>query len=149
MRLPFFKQRTNEYCGPAVLAMILRAHGIYRTQDQLAREAGTTFETGTSIKGLVSTLQKHGFTVNAKQRRSIKDLQRALSRDQIVIVCFTERKSQWGHYAIVRAIKGSHIVLIDPAEHLGRHAPFTLKEFDARWCEYLYTHTNHWAAFVS
>ena len=147
--IPFFRQRTGAYCGPAVMQMILRTHGMKATQDALAREAKTVHETGTSIANVVKTLRKHGFTVDAAHGRSVADLKRALIRGWIVIVCFTERASDEGHYAIVLGFKGKHIVLHDPAQHLGKHAPFTIKEFETRWKDRLFTRSRRWAAFVA
>ena len=149
MRIPFFKQRTNEYCGPAVLQMTLRAYGVRATQTRLAEEAGTNTARGTTLAGVVRALRKHGLHVDAAHKRTIAQVRKALRARKLVIICYTERAWNWGHYSIVRGFRGKYILLQDPAEHDGKTAPFTIEEFEKRWYDNKFTRSVRWAAFVS
>jgi ABC-type bacteriocin/lantibiotic exporter with double-glycine peptidase domain len=148
MRIPFFKQRTNEYCGPAVMQMTLHAYGMRATQKALALEAGTNKARGTTLVGLVRALRKRGLQVEAAHNRSVRQLRAALRAKKIVIVCYTERAWNWGHYSIVRSFRGKYIILQDPAEHGGKPAPFTIEDFEKRWRDSKFTRSVRWAAFV-
>lgn len=148
MRIPFFKQINSDYCGPAVLQMILCARGIKITQKKAAALAHTSRARGTMPTGLVAALRKNGLMVAVKSGCTIRDLKRALAGHKLPIVCYTERRWNWGHYSIVLGFKGNHIILQDPAEHLGKHAPFTTKEFEKCWEDPKFTKSDHWAAFV-
>ena len=155
-RKHFRRQRTNYYCGPAVLQMVLAFFGIRKTQRELARlaktdkESGRAYgaETGTSIKNMVATLRKLGLKVEANNYCTLTDIKLALRQNKVPIVCFTERRLNWGHYAIVMGFRGTYIELLDPAEPRGDGGPMTITEFKHRWKDPLFTKTTRWAAFV-
>ncbi|MCL1909750.1 MAG: VanZ family protein, partial [Kiritimatiellaeota bacterium] len=50
------RQSNEGYCAPAVLASLLRYHGIAATQEQLAAEAGSTENDGTDIARLLDAV---------------------------------------------------------------------------------------------
>lgn len=145
----FSRQINNDYCGPAVLKIILSAQGVSITQKEAALLAGTTRANGTSPQGLVKALRAHGLSVTGGNNRSIADLKSATQNGVVPVVCFTERHFSWGHYAIVLGFKGRYIELLDPAEKNGKGEPMSVTEFAKRWKDPLFTHTNRWAAFVS
>jgi ABC-type bacteriocin/lantibiotic exporter with double-glycine peptidase domain len=158
MLTKYFKhQRTEYYCGPAILQIILAAYGIRKTQRELARLAktdkeygrATGHETGTSIANRTRVLRSFGVTVDANNYRTISDIKRALAEKKIPIICFTERQENWGHYALVIGFKDGSIQLLDPAEPQGTGKPMTVTEFKNRWRDPLHTKTEQWAAFVS
>ncbi len=149
MHKHFKRQRTNYYCGPAVIQMAASVLGKRITQHEAAKLARTTERVGTSLANLVAALRKLGTTVDESQHRTIGDIKRAIKKGEVVIVCFTERHFNWGHYAIVAGFKKNYIELIDPAEKLGTGAPMTVKEFEKRWQDPLHTKSVRWAAFVS
>lgn len=45
------------YCGPAVLKMVLDYYGIQKSEEELAKLAGTTQELGTDDKGMKQALE--------------------------------------------------------------------------------------------
>jgi ABC-type bacteriocin/lantibiotic exporter with double-glycine peptidase domain len=154
-QIPFFHQRTDYYCGPAIIQMVLGAYGIRITQREAARlaktdkESGraTGKETGTSTKNLLKTLRDFGLRTEAHNGRTIKELKGALKTDLIVIVCYTESKEEWGHYAIVKGFRTRTIMFIDPDAHTA-HTPMKLREFKKRWQDPLHTKSKQWAAFI-
>jgi hypothetical protein len=136
--------------------MVLAFFGIRKTQRELARLAKTDkefgrahgAETGTSILNIVATLRAFGLKVEADNHRTLIDIKRALRQNKVPIVCFTERKLDWGHYAIVIGFRGIYIELLDPAEPRGDGGPMTITEFRHRWNDPVHTKTIQWAAFI-
>src|SRR3989344_4446351 len=141
-------QINNYYCGPAVVVMVLRAHGIHATQRSAARLLHTTKAVGTSTKRLVGALRSFSLRVNAGNGLSLKDIHRALQEKSIVIVCYTEPREHQGHYAVVAGFRGTSILLFSPDERGDRPVLMPLKEFEERWHDPLFTRSKRWAAFV-
>ncbi len=127
--------------------MLLSSQGIRKTQKEIAAYTKTTTKAGTSTKGLLRALVHYGFTARSAERQTISHITKALTKDLVVIVCYTERHWDWDHYAIVLAVSKHSITLLDPAESKKR-ITLPLKEFRERWKGLLFTHTNRWAAFV-
>ena len=146
--IPFFKQLDDHSCGPATLQMVLGAYGIEITQKAAAEEARTTEEIGTSTAAIVAVLEKYGLKVEAGNGRALEDLKRATAEEKIVIICYTERGDNWGHYSLVLGFEDGNIILLDPQEENGEHPPFPTQEFEERWNDPLFTQSDHWAAFV-
>lgn len=147
MRIPHRHQINGDYCGPAVIQMILAAHSLRPTQRDIAKRAGTNAARGTTVKGLAAALRGYGFTVSEREQRSIADLRRALSRGNFIIINYTER-SDWGHFALLLRFTKKYVHLLDPAERQGGTARFPLAEFKERWRDPMFTKTTRWAAFV-
>ena len=147
-RIPHFHQRNNYYCGPAAVQMVVAAFGKRATQGEIAAVAGTTKKNGTSTLGLVKTFKSFGLKVEAGNDKKISDVQRALAKGAVVIVCYTELHWNWGHYAIVAGVRGKTIKLIDPAESLGTTVSLRIEKFAARWNDPLFTKSRRWAAFI-
>lgn len=148
VRIPFFKQQNDYYCGPAVIKMTLAAHGINLSQRTLAREAQTNARIGTGTKGMVQTFKRHHLVISAKNRNTLYELEQALAEKKLVVICYTECTDNAGHYAIVKKIGKKFITLLDPAEKDGQALRLTIGEFQKRWKDPLYTKTLRWAAFA-
>ena len=152
----FRRQRTNYYCGPAIIQMVLAKAGVRITQRQAALEArtdkvsgrSTGAEVGTSLRGLLSALKSFGLRAVAAQKKKVTDIARAVAEGKTVIVCYTERHYNWGHYSLVERVTRRSITLIDPAERGGR-VSMPLAEFKKRWRDPLHTKSDRWAAFVT
>lgn len=135
--------------------MVLFAHGKRVTQRTIAQHAktdkkfgrSTHKETGTSPVNMLATLKSFGLKVRGGNRQTITAIKKALQKNQIAIVCFTERYYRWGHYAIVLRFRGKEIVLLDPDAPQGKDEPMSSKEFQERWKDVAFK-TNRWAAFV-
>lgn len=147
--IPFFHQKNDHYCGPAVLQMILGAYGIRTSQEKLAQEIGVAgiLKHGTKITILVSMLKKRGFRVSASNRKTLVGIKHAIENGSIVVVCYTEPVFEWGHYAIVKQIDAKKIILIDPDTRTGRTSMATA-EFKRRWKDPLFSKTVRWAAII-
>jgi len=127
----------------------LASYGVHKTQGTIAKEMKTprTMHEGTKPAAIIAALRKQEFAVRAGIKKTIRDIQAALKKDSIVVICYTEPIMEWGHYAIVRRFKGNEIVLLDPDSRTGRTTLLT-SEFKRRWHDPLFTHTVRWAAFV-
>lgn len=130
--------------------MIFAAHGIKMSQTKIAKEMKTplTMHEGTKPERMVHMLAKHGFGVQAGQRKKISDITHALNQNVIVVVCYTDPFDQYGHYVIVKSCTKSRIVFIDPDRYMGRFS-LPAKKFESLWKDPLFTKTVGWAAFVT
>lgn len=128
--------------------MILAAHGITRTQRQLAKEAKTpmTRHSGTELKHMLKVLISHGFKVRAGQKKKISDLRKAL-KDKIIFIAYTDPFDNYGHYVIVRSCNKDTISFIDPDRYMGRFS-LPISKFKNLWKDPVFTKSVRWAAFV-
>lgn len=127
--LPYQKQETDYYCGPAVVQMLLARIGIIFTQAQLAEEMQTLPEVGTTASAIVALLGKHGLSAERRNGAALADIAHALDAGQLAIVGYIAEDEP--HYALVSALTDSHIVLQDP--YFGEKHRLPLAEFEARW----------------
>ena len=141
------RQENEYYCGPAVLQAVLGQFSITATQTEIAKIAGTTAETGTSTEGMTRVLEHHGLALDAGERRTPEDIRSALASEKIVIVCWTERHLEEGHYSIVSEVSDEEITLFDPAEE-SRQTRMSVEEFEKRWRDPLFTKTERWMMAV-
>lgn len=91
-------------CGPAALATILKNMGIYSTEGELSKLAGTD-ETGTSLYGLKTAAQSKGLSAIAAFL-TIEQLQ-----PNYLVVLNIEGTN---HFEIVRNITNTTVYLFDP-----------------------------------
>lgn len=130
LRVPYFRQQRDHWCGPAVLQMVLETSGIRKTQAALARAARTTKRSGTSWVMLRNVLRAYGLPASAK--RGTPDLlRRSVHSGNLVIVNFVEPSGEEGHFAIVTGMDADDLVLNDPWN--GKGFRMALKDFSARW----------------
>ncbi|MBI4088347.1 C39 family peptidase [Candidatus Kaiserbacteria bacterium] len=141
-------QINGHFCGPAAAVTALSAYGIHTTQRALARLARTNKATGTSTKGLVLALRSFGVHVRAKNGCTLSEIRQALPTSTI-IVCYTESRSEAGHYAVVAGFKREHMLLLDPDRRGKRPVRLTLSEFRNRWKDERLTRSKRWAAFIA
>lgn len=146
--IPHFEQVNDYYCGPAIFSMILGAYGTSITQEEAAVCLDTTEENGTSAEALTQGLRTAGFLITGGNHQTFAEVRKALDEEKIAVVCFVELHLQWDHYAIVKKINETEISLIDPAENTDTYH-LSLEEFEKRWVGPLFTHTDHWAIYIS
>lgn len=147
IRLPFFRQETDFYCGPAIIQTLVAARGKKISQRQAARAMKTNKKVGTHPKALVDFLKKEGFTMRVGQNRTSRDLKNAIKKDLVPVVLFIEPEAEWDHYAIVRKIEKGVVSLLDPDARTGK-TNMLEEEFLRRWKDRDVLQSRHWAAFV-
>lgn len=64
IQMPHYVQKTNYYCVPAALQMVLQLHGISADQNQLAEEMNTSSSTGTEYIDLTKTANTYLFNTD-------------------------------------------------------------------------------------
>ncbi len=109
--------------------MVLAHIGIIFTQQQLAAEMGTTPEVGTTADAIVALLQLHGLTATRHNNATLADVRLALASG-FALVGYIEQDGD-PHYALVKTITDTAIVLADPL--LGDQYTLPLTEFTERW----------------
>ena len=150
MAIPFFKQITKDTCGPAALQMALAAHGMRVSQRLLTKQAKTPTHQnfGTTTKNMMLVLKQYKILATAKNRNGLKDIIKALGERKIIIVCYSERETNAGHYALLTKVGKKFVTLLDPAYKNGTVPKLSIEEFILRWKDRRYTKTLRWAAFV-
>jgi ABC-type bacteriocin/lantibiotic exporter with double-glycine peptidase domain len=130
--IPYRKQENLDiYCGPAVVQMILLAHGLERSQDELATILGTD-ATGTRAQAIEEFLMASGFFVERKNDAMLADIEAAHADGATVVVGYIEPgENLLGHYGIVMDLTDDSIVLIDPL--LGPELTMSREDFQMRW----------------
>jgi ABC-type bacteriocin/lantibiotic exporter with double-glycine peptidase domain len=127
--IPYYRQKKEWWCGPAVIQMTLAAHNIKLAQSIIARKIKTTRTNGTKNKNLAILFKQ--FKLSYKTFKGQEALIKSLKRKEIVIINYYHTKDQVGHFAIVKHIKNKRIVLLDPSE--GPNHTMSFKEFLSNW----------------
>jgi ABC-type bacteriocin/lantibiotic exporter with double-glycine peptidase domain len=129
--LPYRKQETDFYCGPAIVQMILASNGTEIPQGEIAASLGTSDATGTTIDAMRDFLHSCGFDVTRKNNASLEKIKNALDTDAMVVVGYVETSEDVPHYSLVKEVTANAIVLIDPWS--GNEQTMTPNEFESRW----------------
>lgn len=128
--IPYHKQQTDFYCGPAVVQMALARIGVVFTQEQLAREMGTTSERGTTADAIIAALELHGLSAVRTNGATLADIAAALEAGKLALVGYIEPEGD-PHYALATAVTDAAITLVDPL--FGQNYSLPVAEFEARW----------------
>ncbi len=141
VKIPYFKQETDETCGAAVLRMTLAACGHTFTEKELAdrfvalcdgTERHEEFPPCAAKNGyfpIVAESLKLDYVVG--RNSSIPVIQSLVHQNYVVIVCYFYEAENTGHYAVVSSIDESHITLLDP--DAGPETIYTLEHFSKIW----------------
>ena len=102
--VPYFEQKSDYTCGPAVMRMVAAFFGTHYTSEQLYEIVRPNPDTGTRNKDMIKVAKKLGFSVYSKNKASIENIKkfpgRALSRNSAAaenflqnfippLICFT------------------------------------------------------------
>ena len=132
MKIPYFKQKKDYYCGPAVIQMALASFGIKKSQDILAKELKTKNDNiGTKNSSMVKVCKKYIPEVKHREDRSISKMKKYLNKNYLVIVSYFYEPDKTGHFAIVEKITEKNIYLTDPED--GPNKSLELKHFNKIW----------------
>lgn len=138
IKTPFYKQKKDYTCGPAVLKMVFGFFGIRVKESELAKLGKTNHTNGTNHEGLIYTIRKKGFYCYVHEHASINQIKHFLDLKLPVIVNYIEPKDEEGHYAVVVGHNSNHLILNDP--YNGPKFKLTIEDFEKRWRG---KHTNH------
>ena len=130
--VPYFEQKKDYTCGPAVMRMVAAFFGTHYTLEQLYEIASPDPDAGTRNKDMIKVAKKLGFSVYSKNKASIKDIKKFLNKDLPVIVNFIEpRGKEEGHHSLIVGITDREIIFNDPA--YGQGFSMGIAEFLSRW----------------
>ena len=114
-------QSTQASCGPAALRNALRARGVHRSEEELARLAGYRPEDGTTARGLLKALRLIAADnpdiqpVTFQESRAdiaLLKLSHAHSRGLVVVPCVDE----WSHWVVSFGTLGQIFHIADSAD---------------------------------
>ena len=141
-------QETDDWCGPAVVQMVLLAAGIKNSQKEIAKDI-TNKWWGTGQNIMMAYLSRHFKLVNFKINATLKDIKYHLGKGHIIVVNWwddTDDDLPDGHYTIIADYlkKNRKIIMVDPSGSRKGLWKMDFKEFRNRWYDYLDVHGNTW-----
>ncbi len=144
--VPLVSQARPWSCGAAALMAALVYFGVYDDAESvLDAELGVTPEDGTRVDRIVAEARRYGLQADARVGLTFGDLERGLSRGEVVIVALqawatkavTDWRTNWedGHYVVVVGLSRDRVYVMDPSVRTG-YAYLTRDQFLARWHDY-------------
>ncbi len=124
-----FKQ-SKGYCGPASLKMVIFAYNINKSENYLAKLTNTSRKKGCKEENIIKAAKFLGFKGFVKEKSSIKEIRKLVSKDIPVIVNWFSPEEA-GHYSVVVGFDKQNIFLADP--HFGKIVKHKIKWFEERW----------------
>src|SRR3989338_3141324 len=139
---PFQETLFKSMCGPASLKMVFDYYGIEKSEQEIAKLAGTTDELGTDDQGIKKAAEKLGFKVEIKNKGIFEDIQKWLDEKVPVIVnWFTRGRADYedsevadGHYSVVVGLDEEFIYLQDP--EIGKLRKIAREDFIKVWFDF-------------
>ena len=129
-------------CGPASLKMVFDYYGIDKTEEEIAKMAGTTEDLGTDEEDIKKAAESLGFKVEIKNESSFEEIQDYLNKKIPVIVnWFTRGRIDYddsqvpdGHYSVVVGLDDKFIYLQDP--EIGKLRKIERNDFMKVWFDF-------------
>lgn len=128
-------QSTEASCGAAALSNALKAVGVVRSEDEMAKLSGTN-SSGTSQAGITKALKsvgrEPGKLLEAKSHTAVLRLIMALQCGHPVILCVDD----WEHWVVAVGLLGvagyPRIVVVDSASLELTHV-YSIEDVVSRW----------------
>ncbi len=114
MKLPYYHQKNCYFCGPTSLKMVFENFGIRKTEDEIARLAGTRKERGTTHQGMIEACRMCGCSCFVHENANMANVKAFLKAKLPVIIDWIDSKSDDGHYSVITSVKGDKIFFSDP-----------------------------------
>lgn len=129
-------------CGPASLKMVFDYYGIEKSEEEIAKLAGTKEDLGTDEEGIKKAVEQLGFKAEIKNTSSFEDIQKYLNKKIPVIVnWFTRGRIDYddsqvpdGHYSVVVGLDDEFIYLQDP--EIGKLRKIERNDFMKVWFDF-------------
>jgi predicted double-glycine peptidase len=138
--LPGRRQKTEYTCGPAALASVLAGIGIKATEQELAKEMGTSPKEGSPPQAIVKVAKAHGVHAELRVGLSMKALEALVKSGRPVIVAIQawskkpkDYSTAWndGHYVVVVGMDDKKVMVRDPSST--PHGSMSREDFQERW----------------
>lgn len=138
LKVKHFRQRPS-YCGPAALKILMSHYGVEAGEAELGRASGCTVKNGTEHDGLVKAAKTFGFLPMVKENATFRDLNYWINtkRQPVIVGWFSVYNGTAGdHYAVVKGLTKTHIILDDP-EMDGPTHRLPWKLFNGAWFDFV------------
>jgi len=140
---PFQETLFKSMCGPASLKIVFDYYGIEKSEEEIAKLAGTTEDLGTDEEGIKKAAESLGLKVEIKNESSFEDIQNYLNKKIPVIVnWFTRGRIDYddsqvpdGHYSVVVGLDDEFIYLQDP--EIGKLRKIKKNDFMKVWFDFI------------
>lgn len=130
--VPYFEQKKDYTCGPAVLRMVAAFFGASYSPEQLYKIMNPDPDTGTRNRDMKRAVKKLGLRAQSKNKADIKDIKKFLDQGFPVVVNFIEpRGKEEGHHSLVVGMTDEEIIFNDPG--YGENFRMGIAEFLSRW----------------
>src|SRR3989344_3745097 len=83
---PFQETLFKSMCGPASLKMVFDYYGIEKSEEEIAKLAGTAEDLGTDEEGIKKAAEVLGFKVEIKNNSTFEDIESWLNKKTPIIV---------------------------------------------------------------
>lgn len=138
LKVPYHKQETIYYCGPACLQMVFEFFGLKKSQKEIAKEGKTTEKRGTPHKNMIHVVLKNRFYCYVNNESTLHEVKHFIDLGIPVIVNYLEASRDEIHYAIITGYEKDYIILNDPWN--GKNLKLTNNFFRERWFDYYKHH---------
>ncbi|MFH1332793.1 MAG: C39 family peptidase [archaeon] len=114
LKVPYIKQWPY-YCGPACLEMVLRYHGIEKTQDEIGREISPVPYFGYTTSQLKEYAEKQGFQATLTKHSNITELIKNIDAEiPTIILQWLNIEKKQPHFRVAIGHKENKITVRDP-----------------------------------
>lgn len=131
MVIPYFKQKRDYNCGPAVFRMALASFGINKNEKELAKLLKTNTKEGTKNRNFSTVADHFDLDYIVKKNASVSDIKNFSKKGYAVILAYIYPKENVGHFAVLRKIDSKHIHLLDPL--VGPKHKYLINDFKQIW----------------
>ena len=141
-------QENKDWCGPAIIQMVLKAAGFRKSQKAIAKDVYIKWW-GTTQQILIAYLSRYFKNVRYKRNSSLADISRKLNKGSIVIANWwddLDDSDADGHYTIVAKYdkRKQMLSMIDPSNTRSGIWEMNAKDFKGRWYAALDVHGDNW-----
>lgn len=145
LEVPYHHQKNCYFCGPTCLKMVLETLGIKKTEEVLARIAGTIEKGGTHHQGMIDACKKFGFSCFVHENANMATVKAFLKANLPVIIDWTDNKSNTPHYSVMTEVTAKNVFFCDP--WYGPRHEVNKKVFEEFWNDSL-TRGNRWVMII-
>lgn len=136
----FKYQDKSDWCGPAVIQMVLKAASIKKSQKSIAKDVYQPW-LGTTQQAMLAYLSRFFNSLGYQENSRKSDINFHLKKKHLVIVNWWDDfdpKDAEGHYSLILDFnkKASKFTLADPSAKRGIWQ-IEAKKFESKWYDYL------------
>jgi len=130
-KFPYHKQEKEYSCGAAAMRMALEFFGMKKSEEEVAKIMGTSWNGGTLNKSFPELAEKLKLNYSVMRNASLDDLKRFLKNGFVVIMGYHYSPRKIGHYSVLKKIGRKNIYFWDP--HFGPEHKYSIAHFMNVW----------------